>query len=154
MRSLVLLRIPQAEVPPAADDPVILPTLFGEGYGMYRIHRETFLLSFLLHTLALLLMLTSGTYVVTHRQQLRAQFVGLVTEVSPYVLPPTPTRAGGGGGGGDRDKLEASKGVLPKFSREQITPPMVIIRNENPKLARQQSTTNEKAPSLTGLDVS
>jgi periplasmic protein TonB len=134
MRTLVLRRVPQAEVPPAADDPVILPTLFGEGYGMYRIHKETLLLSFLFHTLALIVILTSGTYVVTHRQQLRTQFVGIISEVSPYVLPPAPTRAGGGGGGGDRDKLEASKGVLPKFSREQFTPPMVIIRNESPKL--------------------
>lgn len=41
----------------------------------------------------------------------------------------------GGGGGGDRDKLEAPKGKLPKFAMEQITPPAMVIRNENPKLA-------------------
>lgn len=41
---------------------------------------------------------------------------------------------GGGGGGGDRDKLEAPKGKLPKLSMEQITPPAVVVRNENPKL--------------------
>ncbi|HLK32441.1 MAG TPA: energy transducer TonB, partial [Terriglobales bacterium] len=45
------------------------------------------------------------------------------------------TKAGGGGGGGDRDKLQASKGALPKLSDQQITPPAVIVRNENPKLA-------------------
>ncbi len=136
MPTLVLLRVPQAEPPPAAD-PVILPTLFGEGYGTYPINKESLFFSFLCHTLALILILTSGSYVVNHRTQLRSQFIGMVSEVSPYVLPPAPTRAGGGGGGGDRDKLPASKGVLPKFSREQFTPPMVIVRNEHPKLAME-----------------
>jgi periplasmic protein TonB len=51
------------------------------------------------------------------------------------ALKPSPTRAGGGGGGGDRDVLAASKGKLPKFSMEQITPPVAVIRNDHPKLA-------------------
>lgn len=42
---------------------------------------------------------------------------------------------GGGGGGGDRDILQATKGKLPKLSMEQITPPVVVVRNEHPKLA-------------------
>src|SRR5207248_9403545 len=33
-----------------------------------------------------------------------------------------------------RDKLQAPKGRLPKQSMEQITPPMMVIRNEHPKL--------------------
>ena len=52
-----------------------------------------------------------------------------------YVLKPGKTQAGGGGGGGDRDVLQASKGRLPKFSMQQITPPAAVIRNLNPKLA-------------------
>ncbi len=61
-----------------------------------------------------------------------------VTLVDPSDLPalqPSKTQVGGGGGGGDRDVLQASKGKLPKFSMQQITPPVVVIRNENPKLA-------------------
>jgi periplasmic protein TonB len=50
-------------------------------------------------------------------------------------LPPSKTQAGGGGGGGDRDKFEAPKGKLPKLSMEQITPPAMVVRNDNPKLA-------------------
>ena len=50
------------------------------------------------------------------------------------VLPASATRSGGGGGGGDRDKLQASAGRLPTQSRQQITPPMVVQRNPNPKL--------------------
>ncbi len=61
-----------------------------------------------------------------------------VTLIDPGDLPalkPSATRAGGGGGGGDRDVLQASKGRLPKFSMEQITPPAVVLRNDHPKLA-------------------
>ena len=50
------------------------------------------------------------------------------------ALKPSPSRSGGGGGGGDRDVLAASKGKLPKFSMQQITPPVVVIRNDHPKL--------------------
>jgi protein TonB len=89
----------------------------------------------LLHVLTALLLFMSSTFVVTHRRQIRQQVVGLVTDISPYVLPPSATKAGGGGGRGDRDKLPASRGALPKFSREQITPPAVVVRNPNPQLA-------------------
>ncbi|HME36294.1 MAG TPA: energy transducer TonB [Candidatus Sulfotelmatobacter sp.] len=61
-----------------------------------------------------------------------------VTLVDPGDLPllkEAKTQVGGGGGGGDRDVLQASKGKLPKFSMEQITPPAAVIRNDNPKLA-------------------
>jgi TonB family protein len=51
------------------------------------------------------------------------------------ALKPSKTQVGGGGGGGDRDVLAASKGKLPKFSMQQITPPAAVIRNDNPKLA-------------------
>jgi TonB family protein len=50
------------------------------------------------------------------------------------ALPPSKTQVGGGGGGGDRDKLAATKGRLPKSSMDQFTPPMVVVRNEAPKL--------------------
>jgi periplasmic protein TonB len=61
-----------------------------------------------------------------------------VTLLDPDTLPalkPSKTLAGGGGGGGDRDVLQASKGKLPKLSMQQITPPVVVVRNEHPKLA-------------------
>jgi len=41
----------------------------------------------------------------------------------------------GGGGGGDRDKLQASKGRVPKFALQQLAPPMAVIRNQHPMLA-------------------
>jgi len=61
-----------------------------------------------------------------------------VTLIDPGDIPPlkpSKTQVGGGGGGGDRDVLQASKGRLPRLSMQQITPPMVVVRNEHPKLA-------------------
>jgi periplasmic protein TonB len=58
----------------------------------------------------------------------------LITPDDIPILKPAKTLAGGGGGGGDRDKIQASKGKLPKLAMEQITPPAVVVRNDNPKL--------------------
>jgi hypothetical protein len=48
MSTLASHRVPEA-VEPSGRDLSLLPTLFGEGQGLYRIQRSTFLLSFLLH---------------------------------------------------------------------------------------------------------
>ena len=61
-----------------------------------------------------------------------------IADDMPVDLPMTAKKgpsSGGGGGGGDRDKLEAPKGRLPKTALDQITPPAVVIRNPDPKLA-------------------
>lgn len=112
----------------------VLPTLFGTGYGNYPIHRTNFMASFALHVAAIALVAWSSVWFIEQRQQLRPRVeTAVLTEIAPY-LPPAPTEAGGGGGGGDRDKLAASQGALPKFSREQIAPPAVVVRNDNPQL--------------------
>jgi periplasmic protein TonB len=69
--------------------------------------------------------------------KVEAKPTATVTLVDPgdYEMKPAKTQAGGGGGGGDRDVLQASKGRLPKFAMQQITPPAAVIRNMNPKLA-------------------
>jgi len=113
----------------------VLPTLLGEGYGTYPVRPTAFFISFVINLAAAALLIWSGHWVVQHHEQIQRQVVALVTDVSPYVLKPSKTQAGGGGGGGDRDKLQASKGSPPKFAREQITPPMVVVRNPNPQLA-------------------
>jgi len=64
----------------------------------------------------------------------------VVTLIAPDDIPalePSKTQAGGGGGGGDRDKFQAPKGKLPKLSMQQIVPPMVVVRNDNPKLTAE-----------------
>ena len=81
----------------SATTPAILPTLFGEGYGQYKTRRGTFVLSFLAHILAVALLVLSGRFVAQHRQELRQEVIGIVTDVSPYILPPSASKAGGGG---------------------------------------------------------
>ena len=65
------------------------------------------------------------------------QSIVLIAPDMTPVLKPSRTLSGGGGGGGDRDKLQATKGRLPKQSLEQFTPPAVVVRNEHPKLPKE-----------------
>ncbi|HEX9760951.1 MAG TPA: energy transducer TonB [Candidatus Acidoferrales bacterium] len=57
-------------------------------------------------------------------------------DLSPYMtqLPPGEKKAGGGGGGGERNPVPATRGRLPKFSMQQLSPP-ALARNPDPKLA-------------------
>jgi periplasmic protein TonB len=119
--------------PPQHD---ILPTLFGDGYNEYRVRPTNFIVSFLLHMLLVFLVVWSAIWIAQHHNQLTQQITEVFTpDISPYVLQSAKDAAGGGGGGGDRDKMNAPKGGLPKQSMQQITPPQVVIRNPDPKLA-------------------
>jgi TonB family protein len=57
-------------------------------------------------------------------------------DVTPFVplTPKAKLTMGGGGGGGDRDLVDVSKGKLPKFDKQQISPPQVL-RVDHPKIA-------------------
>ncbi len=134
MSSIALHHRSATPVVRPAPENATLPTLFGAGYGLYRTQRSSFVLSFVGQTLAIAVFLLSSRFLVAHRHEIHQQVIGIVTDVSPYILPPSTSNAGGGGGGGDRDRLQTSKGILPRFSREQLAPPVVVIRNENPKL--------------------
>ena len=123
--------------PAPAPEPSPLPTLMGEGYGVYRTRPLSFVYSFVLNILVGVFLVYSGHFVVTHREQLRQNAIALVSDISPYMLPASAKESGGGGGGGDRDKLAASRGRLPRQARDQITPPMVVVRNDAPKLTAE-----------------
>jgi periplasmic protein TonB len=43
---------------------------------------------------------------------------------------------GGGGGGGNHETVEASKGKLPKFAKQQIVPPQ-LLKIDQPKIAQE-----------------
>jgi TonB family protein len=76
-------------------------------------------------------------HVVTGNTPVVQTTLNFVEDISPYAskLPAGKTKAGGGGGGGDTNPVPASKGKLPKFSMTQLTPPMVIPKNPNPKMS-------------------
>jgi protein TonB len=134
MSSPSLQSAPAKPAPGAVD--LVLPTLFGAGYGTYAVKPRNFIISYSLVTLLTASSIVAAHYAYQHREQIKQTVIALVnpSDVSPYVLPASSTRSGGGGGGGDRDKIEASKGKLPKFANEQFTPPQRVIRNEHPVL--------------------
>jgi protein TonB len=112
----------------------ILPTLFGGGDGTYPVHRGNFAISAVIHAGLIAVAATAGLW-MTKPAQLTPHTTSVVlTDISAYALPPSIDKSRGGGGGGDKDKLAESRGSLPRFAREQITPPTIVVRNEQPKL--------------------
>lgn len=112
-----------------------MSSLYGLTYGTYGTKPSHFVASFIFQTLLVAVVVITGTFAFTHRNEIKTIVTNTVTDISPYILPPAAKAAGGGGGGGDRDKLAAPKGALPKLSDQQVTPPMVVVRNTAPKLA-------------------
>src|ERR1700758_1653855 len=80
--------------------------------------------------LAVVLTVVIGRRVVTAATTSKVTMTLIAPEDLP-PLKPAKTQVGGGGGGGDRDVLQATRGKLPKFSMTQITPPVVVVRNEH-----------------------
>ncbi|MFY9790536.1 MAG: energy transducer TonB [Candidatus Sulfotelmatobacter sp.] len=107
-------------------------------WGFYNYKKNGVLGSTAAHVVVLALII--GGTIWAHRWVTKAQakpqtVTTALIDPGDYSLKPAKTQAGGGGGGGDRDVLQASRGKLPKFSMQQITPPTAVIRNFNPKLA-------------------
>src|SRR5437868_11504166 len=86
---------PSSPVP----QPSVMPTLLGEGYGTFRARPSAFIASFAGNFLIVAVLVVSTHWVVEHRLQIKQQVVGIVTDISPYVLPPSAKESGGGGGG-------------------------------------------------------
>jgi TonB family protein len=106
-------------------------------WGFYNYKRDGALGSTVAHVIVIGLIIGGtilGRRMVT-KVEAKPQVETKLIDPGDYALKPAKTQAGGGGGGGDRDVLQASKGRLPKFSMQQITPPAAVIRNPNPKLA-------------------
>ncbi|MDR3765347.1 MAG: energy transducer TonB [Acidobacteriota bacterium] len=104
----------------------ILPTLFGDGYGLYEVRKGSFVASFVLNIAILGLLVWLATWTVKNVPQIKVAVTGEAVDVSPYIMKQSKTQVGGGGGGGSHDVNPASKGALPKLSKEQITPPAVL----------------------------
>jgi periplasmic protein TonB len=106
---------------------IMLPTLFA------RPDRGTsgrmISASAAIHLAVVAALVWSGISVVKESPQINWTAV----ELMDPSLPPAPITARGGGGGGDKSKLAASQGEI-RASNEQITPPQVVIRNEEPIL--------------------
>jgi TonB family protein len=106
-------------------------------WGHYNNYRSNGLVgSAMVHVvlIALIVAATFGPKVVPQVQPHET-----VTLIAPspdsYALPVATKIASGGGGGGVHERLAAPKGRLPKPAMQQITPPQIVVRNEQPKLA-------------------
>jgi TonB family protein len=100
-------------------------TLFsGKHSGLFPADQRSFLVSFASHA-ALIALIASGI------------FVGHVTIVKPTFLTSEitfPDTGHGGGGSGDRSPIQATKGTPPKFSNQQVAPPVIVVHTDVPKL--------------------
>jgi TonB family protein len=111
----------------------VVPPLFSTESGVFPVRGSHLALSFALHVVALSLVVASGWWMVENRAVVRSTVAELMP-IDADVLPPAPGVSYGGGGGGDNDEMQASHGSAPRFASEQLTPPTVIVRNEDPKL--------------------
>lgn len=148
---------PQVRKPIRPTEEQILPTLFGCGYGAYGVRRSNFAISALAHAFALMLVVTSGLWMAHQGTVAQVKTILITDDVSEYLpATKTPLTMRGGGGGGDREKVRAPQGRLPKSAMQQITPPEVVRRNENPMLAEeptvvvppQVNLANNRMPNL------
>jgi len=125
-----------APQPKPVVDPDILPSLFRNAYGTYPVRRIHFAASLAVHAAAAVLVLALGVMAVkeTAVKQATKPVSGGVVSLAEYIPPVGTVRPHGGGGGGGADMLDPSKGSLPRPANAQITPPIVVIRNLDPKL--------------------
>jgi periplasmic protein TonB len=128
---------------PKKQPPLVLtskPIPVKDIWGFYDYKRNGALGSTVVHILAIGAII-GLTILGRHVVQVIKKPAENVTLVAPSddipPMKPSKTQVGGGGGGGDRDVLQATKGRLPKLAMEQIVPPMVVVRNDHPKLTAE-----------------
>jgi periplasmic protein TonB len=119
--------VPNAEIEVKTERvETILPTLFGEGYGIYQVNRKSFVASFLLEIALIAFVVAAGSWTWTHKNELRQVATTVISFENMPLLKPDKEETGGGGGGGAHAKVETPKGAVPKQSLQQITPPQVV----------------------------
>ena len=96
---------------------------------------RSLLFSFVSHA-ALVALIVSGIW-VGHRTILKPN--PLPSELTYVALPPGAAAPQGGGSGGDRDTIRASRGTPPKFSDQQLAPPVIVVRNPRSRLQADPS---------------
>src|SRR3569832_793081 len=87
----------------------ILPTLFGEGYGIYQVNRKSFIASFLMEIALVATVVAAGSWTWTHIEELRLVASTVISLDIIPILKPDKEETGGGGGGGAHEKFQTPK---------------------------------------------
>lgn len=112
----------------------ILPSLLGKTWAGYPVRRINFALSFALHGIMVFLMGAGFLMVKSYAPRIDPQpFV--TVRLEPYLVPLGSHPSSGGGSGGAAERIRASRGVAPPATREQLTPPIILSNNAQPRLA-------------------
>lgn len=129
-------RVPSPTRPNTREEHRLAPDAIWGSYNNYRSNGLA--CSAVVHIAILALILGSGA-LFGHQVAVQAKPYERVTLIAPsldsYALPVSKKLASGGGGGGNHELLPASKGRLPKVAMQQVTPPQIMVRHEQPKLA-------------------
>jgi periplasmic protein TonB len=130
----------------------VFPGLLGDNTGLYRNRLGNFLASFLVHVMAIALILWLATW-ITDRPGDHGLKLGQSVSVGPISF--LPQANSGHGSGGTHDLLPASRGALPTLTLEQqLTPPEAVPLNLDPKLPEPPSVmalSTVKFPELAQL---
>jgi periplasmic protein TonB len=130
----------------------VFPGLLSDNIGLYRTRPQNFLVSFLVHAMALAIVFWLATW-ITDRPNDPGPNVSHAINVGPISF--LPQEPGGHGGGGTGDRLSASKGALPILAlTDQLTPPEAFSLNPDPKLPEPPSLmalSDVKLPRLAQL---
>jgi periplasmic protein TonB len=118
----------------AASTGEILPSLFGKTWAGYPVRRRNFALSVALH--AVMAFLVGATFLMVKSYVPRVEPQPNVTiRLEPYPVPIGAHPSSGGGSGGAAEPIRASKGMAPPAAQEQLTPPIILRNNAQPRLA-------------------
>jgi TonB family protein len=127
----VLFEKPKAPSIPITSKPIDVPEIWQD----YRPQSGSWLNSLLVHLvgIAIILLPFFIQYTIT---PVKAPTKYAMFDMLPYLaeLEAAVQKARRGGGGGDRSPLPASKGAVPRFAKQQLAPPLAVIRNPNPIL--------------------
>lgn len=103
-----------------------VPLLGSKPMGMFPADHRSFLVSFVSHV-ALIALIASGIFVA--RRPTVKSGPSLISELT------YPIAGHGGGGSGDHSAVHATRGTPPKFSDQQLTPAVIVVHNNDPKLS-------------------
>jgi TonB family protein len=126
-----LFEKPKAPSIPITSKPVDVPEIWQD----YQPQSGSWLNSLLVHLVGIAI-ITLPFFIQRTTTPVKVSTKFEMVDISPYLteLEAAGKKAGGGGGGGDRSPTPASKGAVPRFAKQQLAPPLAVIRNLSPKL--------------------